>query len=167
MEDSMIETQRCKILRLTNDDYEDVIKLYINHLVRKYLGGAIHDEVILQRKFEETIGQSKDYYYWVIRSITDNEFMGLVSLDNYHDGVNTEVSYQFLPHWWGKGIAEEVIRTIINFSFDDLALNKIVAETQTANIKSCRLLERLGMKLERKLHRFNAEQSLYSIENLS
>jgi ribosomal-protein-alanine N-acetyltransferase len=100
----------------------------------------------------------------VTRSLESNEFIGLTSLDKYHDGKNTEVSYEFLPQWWGAGLATEVIGKLINYAFNDLGLHRLVAETQTANNSSCRLLERVGMTVESKLHKFGAEQSLYSIE---
>lgn len=162
----MIETNRCRLFKLQDSDYDELKKLYTNHQVRKYLGGAIDDEILLRNKFEEILGNWSNTYvnYWVIRLIANNEFMGLVTLDNYHDGKNIEVSYQFLPEWWGSGYATEVLKTIIDYSFKKLGLLRLVAETQTANISSCRLLERVGMILESNLYRFNAKQSLYSIE---
>src|SRR3954452_17049237 len=97
---------------------------------------------------------SDDSFYWVVREKQTHNFIGLVSLDTHHEGVNLEISYQFLPNWWGKGYATEVVRLIINYALNDLKLSMIVAETQTANTSSCRLLERLGMELERTIIRF-------------
>ena len=42
----------------------------------------------------------------------------------------------------------------------------MIAETQTANILSCKLLERVGMKLEQKIQRFGTEQTIYAIYNI-
>lgn len=161
----MIKTKRCKLLIIQDCDYSDLKKLYTNDQVRKYLGGATDDEILLRNKFEEVLDNSRnDAYYWVIRSISNNEFIGLITLDNYHDGKNIEVSYQLLPEWWGSGYATEVLKAIIDYSFGELGLAKLMAETQTENISSCRLLERVGMKFERNLYRFNAKQSIFSIE---
>jgi ribosomal-protein-alanine N-acetyltransferase len=74
-----------------------------------------------------------------------------------------EVSYQLLPQWWRQGYATEVVQKIIQHAFADLALTKVVAETQTANIASCRLLEKVGMLREETLERFGAEQGIFSI----
>jgi [ribosomal protein S5]-alanine N-acetyltransferase len=164
MGEFMIETIRCKLIRIQDSDYEDLKRLYTNHQVRKYLGGVIGDENLLRSKFKEILMKSSVDYYWVIRSIIGNEFIGVVILDKHHDDQNIEVSYQLLPEWWGAGIATEVIKAVIEYSFNELNLPKLVAETQTANKRSCDLLKRVGMKLERNLYRFNAEQSLYSIE---
>lgn len=104
-------------------------------------------------------------FYWVVREKHTDNFIGLVSLDLHHDGHYLEISYQFLPNWWGKGYATEVVQLIITFALNELNLSKIVAETQTANMSSCRLLEKLGMKLERTVSRFGNEQAIYSISS--
>jgi ribosomal-protein-alanine N-acetyltransferase len=61
-------------------------------------------------------------------------------------------------------LATEVIGKLIDYGLNEYKLHKLVAETQTANIKSCKLLERVGMAMECKIHRFDAEQAVYSIE---
>ncbi|WP_413306207.1 GNAT family N-acetyltransferase [Bacillus sp. 1P10SD] len=92
-------------------------------------------------------------------------FIGMVSLDPHHDGIYYEVSYQLLPNWWGVGYATEVVQVVINFALNELKQPKIIAETQIANIVSCRPLEKLGMKLEGTINRFGAEQAIYSIKS--
>jgi [ribosomal protein S5]-alanine N-acetyltransferase len=161
-----LETKRCYLIKLQRTDFEDVEKIYTNEKVREYLGGPIPKEHTL-KKFEDTlerINKDLDSFYWIVRLKNNNDFIGLVSLSKHHDGINIEVSYEFLPNWWGFGYASEVISRIINFAFDQLNLPKIVAETQTANLSSCSLLERIGMKLEQTVHRFGAEQVIYGIE---
>src|SRR5690606_2755021 len=104
-------------------------------MVRRYLGGTTDEELLLQNKFEEVLNKSKmsGVYYWCVRLIDDHKFLGLVSLDRYHDGKNIELSYEFLPQHWGKGYATEVARKLIEYSFTKLDLPKVVSETQTAN----------------------------------
>ncbi len=43
-------------------------------------------------------------------------------------------------------------------------LTRVIAVTQTANMPSRGLLEKLGMKLLRKYERYRAEQTLYTID---
>ncbi|MGG4092528.1 GNAT family N-acetyltransferase [Paenibacillus lautus] len=162
----MIVTPRCKLIKLVSEDLHDVILIYKDPLVRRYLGGTTDDELLLKNKFEEVLSKSKmpGVYFWCVRLIKDDQFIGLVSLDRYHDGKNIELSYEFLPQHWGNGYATEVVRKLIDYSFTEIDLPKLVSETQTANILSCKLLERVGMKLENRLVRFGAEQAVYSIE---
>lgn len=160
----MLETDRCILLDLEPTDYEDIKKLYIDERVRKYLGGTV-DEEGFRLKFSGMYNTGPDSLYWVIKQKQENQFIGLISLDIHHDGISKEVSYQILPLWWGCGYATEVVSKIVDYAFKELGLSRVVAETQSANIASCRLLERIGMELEQKVQRFGAEQSIYSIRN--
>ncbi|MDR6121225.1 ribosomal-protein-alanine N-acetyltransferase [Bacillus sp. SLBN-46] len=160
----MFETERCIISTLRTADFSDVKKLYINEDVRKYLGG-IRQAASIEDVLAEMLHSGDDSFYWVIRKKHTDNFIGMVSLTPHHDGVYYEVSYQLLPIWWGAGYATEVVQVVINFALNELKLPKVIAETQTANISSCRLLEKLGMKLEGTIIRFGAEQAIYSIKS--
>lgn len=160
----MLKTNRCKINNIKKEDYEDIKKLYFNKEVREFLGGIV-DKQAYDHIFSQIITYDKNSFYWVVRYHVNDEFIGLVSLDRHHDGINTEVSYQFMPKWWGDGYGEEIIKRIINYAFEELKLTRIVAETQSANKASCKLLKKIGMKLEQSVERFGAEQYIFSISN--
>jgi ribosomal-protein-alanine N-acetyltransferase len=161
----LFETDRCLINTIKKSDYVDIKSLYGNEKVRNYLGGIRSDNSI-KEVFADMLNSGNDSYYWVVREKHTNNFIGLVSLDPHHDGVYLELSYQFLPECWGKGYATEVVRLLINYALNELKLSKVIAETQTANKSSCRLLERNGMKFERTITRFGAEQAIYSIHKI-
>lgn len=160
---NLLETNRCLLLKLQQKDLQDIRKLYTNENVRQYLGGTWKDEDI-QARFTRMLESSMDSLYWVVREKQSHKFIGLVSLDLHHDEVNREVSYQLLPEWWGAGYGVEVLQTILDYAFTVLNLPKVVAETQSANIASCLLLEKLGMEVIEKVIRFGEEQSIYSIK---
>lgn len=158
----MEETKRCKLFKIQQNDYEDVKKLYTDERVRQFLGGTI-EEPVYKIKFDDMCCVENKGLYWVIRQKDNNQFIGLVSLDLHHDGISTETSYQILPQWWGYGYGTEIVQEVISYAFEKLNLTKVVAETQTANESSCRLLRRVGMSLEETVERFGAEQSIFSI----
>lgn len=161
---NLFETERSYINTFQKSDFEDVKKLYVNQEVRKFLGGILQEDSI-RVALNQMLQLSDESYYWVIREKLTADFIGLVSLDPHHDGNYLEISYQFLPNWWGAGYATEVVQEIINFAFKELNLSKVIAETQTANISSCKLLEKLKMELEKTIIRFGAEQAIYSIQS--
>jgi RimJ/RimL family protein N-acetyltransferase len=49
---------------------------------------------------------------------------------------------------WGRGYATEAARTLLQWAFDTLDLNRVQSETDTRNIASARVLEKLGFELE-------------------
>jgi [ribosomal protein S5]-alanine N-acetyltransferase len=143
-------------------DREEVKTVFENPEVRKYLGG-VPTEASIEGTLNEMVNPAYTAYYWVVRGKFTNEFIGLVSLDPHHDSDDLEVSYQLVPKWWGAGYGTEVVKRVLQFAFDELKLPKVVAETQSKNTSSCKLIERLGMELEKTTIRFGAEQSIYSI----
>ncbi|WP_281863373.1 GNAT family N-acetyltransferase [Planomicrobium okeanokoites] len=161
----MFKTERCVLSAFQESDCEDVSKLFVNEEVRRYLGG-IRDADSLKETLESMLTPQPAAYYWVVRGESTKEFIGLISLDLHHDGIDCEVSYQLLPDWWGKGYAAETVTVIIDFALNSLKLPAVLAETQSENFASCRLLEKLGMGLERKVFRYEAEQSIYAIRCL-
>ncbi|QHJ69928.1 GNAT family N-acetyltransferase [Planococcus halotolerans] len=161
----MFKTERCSLSTFQESDCEDVSKLFTNRQVRKYLGG-IRDADSLKETLEDMLDPHSGSYFWVVRGKSTKEFIGLISLDPHHDGIDYEISYQLLPDWWGRGYAAETAAVIIDFALNSLKLPAVVAETQSANISSCRLLKKLGMELERKFFRYGAEQRLYVIRCL-
>ncbi|MBM7837054.1 ribosomal-protein-alanine N-acetyltransferase [Alkalihalobacillus xiaoxiensis] len=160
----IFETDRCLLTSFQKSDVIDVRQLYVNQEVREFLGGIRNDDSI-EASVVGMLHPKADCYYWVVREKQTDSFIGLVSLDPHHEGVELELSYQFLPEWWGKGYAKEVLREIIAYALTDLHVAKVIAETQTANKSSCKLLEKLGMKEERTLVRFGKEQVIYLIRS--
>jgi len=158
----MFETKRCVLKLMDQKDLEDVKRLFRDEQVRKYLGG-VRDESVIEKSCIEMLEKRENHYYWVIKNKMSQDFIGLVSLDPHHDGETLEVSYQLLPHWWGQGLATEAVQAIIYYGLDELNLNSVVAETRLANSISCKLLEKLGMKEIKRIHRFGNEQIIYAI----
>lgn len=158
----MIETNRCVLLKVQADDYEDVKLLYTNCEVRKFLGGT-QDSGSIAASFKGIHNATSDSLYLIAREKNTTDFIGLVSLDAHHDGVSTEISYQFLPIWWGKGYATEIVRELITYGFINLNITEIIAETQSANKASCRVLQKSGMRYRNTVVRFGEKQTIYGI----
>lgn len=159
-----LQTSRCNLGPVTQEDYVDILTLYTNPKVRQYLGGTIQPEKFSE-KFKDILNQSS--HQWAAKLKETGEFVGLFSLDGHHDGVDIELSYQLAENMQGKGLALEITENLTTFAFGELGLKRLVAETQTANTPSIKLLEKLGMKLERNLERFGAQQSIYAMDSAS
>lgn len=158
----VIHTSRCILSPLCIQNYDDLSTLYADEKARKYLGGIVTGQQFKQ-KFNDLINQNS--YQWAAKTKNNSTFIGLVSIDKYHDNTNYEISYQLIQEMTGKGLGYEIAKQVIDFSFKEMKLRKIIAETQSKNSPSVKLLKKLGMKLESKVMRFNEEQCIYSLEN--
>jgi ribosomal-protein-alanine N-acetyltransferase len=55
-----------------------------------------------------------------------------------------ELSYGFRRDRWGRGYATEAARACVRHGFDELGLEKIVADVEPARPQSMRVLEKCG-----------------------
>jgi RimJ/RimL family protein N-acetyltransferase len=73
---------------------------------------------------------------------------GLIKRDTLDD---VDIGYAFLPEFWGKGYAVEAARAVKNYARDVIGLKRIVAITDPANEGSIRVLEKIGLRFERRV----------------
>ena len=72
--------------------------------------------------------------------------MGLNSID--YENRSCAVGYWVSEEFAGKGIATRCCSRLIDHCFDDLNLHRFVLEASIENIASCRVAEKLGLRLE-------------------
>lgn len=64
---------------------------------------------------------------------------------------NAELGYTISKAHWGKRIATEVSRSLLQFGFQGLNLHRIYATCRPENIGSYKVMEKIGMKREGRL----------------
>ena len=167
----IFKTERCIIKQVNTDDKQDLFSMCDDPNVWQYLGGnstAEHHRKNIEN-MEHLLANADltELTRWAIRSKVDSAFLGCVFLNKHHDGNDVELSYMLLSEHWGNGYASEAASEIIRYAFDENGkkLNRLVAETQSANLVSRKLLEKLGFQKIKELTRFDAEQTLYALDN--
>jgi len=60
-----------------------------------------------------------------------------------------EIGWRLGRSFWGKGIATESAREVLRFGFEDCGLSEIISIFQVGNDASERIMQKLGMHLER------------------
>lgn len=55
-----------------------------------------------------------------------------------------ELRYGVAPEFWGKGIAHEAARTIMQWAVDEREVKRFIVEMEKENTRSARLLQKLG-----------------------
>jgi len=157
-----IITERCTLFPLAETDFNELVPLFTNAEVRKYLGGVRPVEDSL-KGLRFSIAATNEYPF-VVRLHNPNTFIGYISVTPHHNPADMEISYMLLPDYWGNGYARETVKALLIFCKQELNLSRVVSETQTANIRSCRLLETLGYRPESSIERFNEKQTIYAYD---
>src|SRR5262249_29206509 len=76
-------------------------------------------------------------------------FIGFIGLEVAsfvaHYTPCVEIGWRLASEYWGRGLATEGAREIVRYTFDVLGFEDLVATTVPANMRSRRVMERLGM----------------------
>jgi RimJ/RimL family protein N-acetyltransferase len=56
-----------------------------------------------------------------------------------------EIGWRLGHEWWGHGYATEGARAVLGFGFEGLGLAEIISFTVPRNVRSRRVMERIGM----------------------
>lgn len=95
---------------------------------------------------------------WTILNKSNRTIIGWGGLneDPFDPGWGVEVVYFFHPHYWGRGLATELVQASIHQGFKKLNLNKIGAFVHRDNTASASVLTKCGfdfIKYEKQLDR--------------
>jgi RimJ/RimL family protein N-acetyltransferase len=89
------------------------------------------------------------YAQWAVEIPEVTPFAGFVGLSvpafEAHFTPTVEVGWRLAAEYWGHGYATEGARAALEFGFTELKLSEIVSFTVPANVRSRRVMERLGM----------------------
>ncbi len=74
--------------------------------------------------------------------------IGTVNLSVDKDTQTAMLGYAIGRMWWGRGIATEAARATMKWGIETFVLTRIWASTDERNVRSVRVLEKLGMQRE-------------------
>jgi len=160
--DPKLQTDRLFLGPLSILDFLFFYRLQTNATVRRHLGGVIGHRHIFS-KFDQYRRDQGKSGVWVVRRNTFGRAMGLVEIEPHKEREDYEVSYQFLPKFWGLGLAREAVSAVVDHALQDPSLTRVIAETQASNDRSCRLLKSIGMVEIDRIERFGAQQIMWAI----
>lgn len=104
----------------------------------------------LQRN-EQTLAE-KGYGLWkVVFRNNPASLIGFAGFRHFFDPPELQLLYGVHPDWWGNNIAPEVAQAVIQVGFDLLQFDQIVASADAPNQASFRVMEKVGMRFQKKL----------------
>jgi ribosomal-protein-alanine N-acetyltransferase len=124
--------------------------------VRRYIGGAPRTREAAERKFADRPPrpESNRLRMWATVYKPEGVYIGRCGVYP-HFGPSGPIpgegalGFYLARAYWGRGLATEAGRALVNFGFNELHLSKIVTAVQIGNDASVRVLEKLGFALVR------------------
>lgn len=165
----VLTTERLTLRQPTTDDQRDILALRSDPEVNKYLGRqpskTIEDAINFINKINDNFEKNSSIY-WIITRTKTKEFVGTICLYDFSKENNScEIGYELMPKFQGQGIMKEATEKIIEYAFQTIQFQKIVAVTHKDNQNSSKLLEKFDFKKSMEPDLENADLNIYTLTN--
>jgi len=162
----ILETERLILRPLQTDDADFMFELmnepaFIRNVADRGIRNRALAAAYITEKILPSYANFNFGFYRVDLKETSSPIgmCGLVKRDTLED---VDVGFSILERFWGNGYAFEAASAMMEYGRTHLGLARIVGVTAPGNLASIRLLEKLGLKFQRKidLPGFGAAESL-------
>lgn len=171
MSDVIIESERLLLRQFTLADSKFIVQLvnsegwlkYIGDRKIKTTGQAInYIENVLIKGY-----QAYGYGFGLVELKPNHHPIGLCGLIKRDYLPNIDIGFAFLSAYIGKGYGYEIAKKTLQFGFEQLQQEKILAITLPSNRASIKLLEKIGLRYEKTFvsKDTNEELFIYAISN--
>ena len=102
-------------------------------------------ETYAEREARWSPNRQEQWLNWVIRLPT-SQLIGYVQATIYPSG-RAAIAYELSSAYWGRGLARQAVQAMISELVENYQVRALSAVLKRANLRSLRLLQRLGFTL--------------------
>lgn len=159
------ETERLIISKFKIEDALFFLKLTNSPNCLKYIGdkNLISIEDAENYLASKTIKSYSDFdfgFYKLELKSENNKAIGTCGLAKRDELEHVDIGFAFLPEYEGQGFGYEASIAVLKLAKEIHKLNRIAAITVPYNKSSINLLEKLGLKFEKKIKPFEDDEEL-------
>jgi RimJ/RimL family protein N-acetyltransferase len=147
-----LSTDRLRLRPFDDADADALFALHSNAHVLRYWDSPPWTERGRAERFIAACRQMADDGTGArpaVERLSDGAFLGWCGLVRWNpEHRSASLGYCFGEAAWGHGYATEAAGALLRWAFDTLDLNRVQAETDTRNLASARVLEKLGFVRE-------------------
>lgn len=147
-----LTTERLTLRKLLVSDTADMYAYASRQDVTKYLTWYPHPDRSYTHEYLEYLGgryAAGMFYDWAVVYEPECKMVGTCGFTSFNcTSDSAEVGYVINPEYWGKGIATEALRRVLQFGFEEMKLHRIEAKFIEGNVRSRHLMEKVGMTFE-------------------
>jgi RimJ/RimL family protein N-acetyltransferase len=145
-----IETPRLTLRGWQDADVESWVRMNAHPRVTEFLGQSFTREAAASRAALIRAELERNGYGWWVAEIKDGRrFAGAIVLREVPFEARftpaREIGWRLAFEHWGHGYATEAAAAALDFAFRCLGWREVVAFTAAVNLRSQRVMERLGM----------------------
>ena len=162
-----IETARLQLRQFTLDDFDDLFRLYSDPEVMRYLSLRTREQTQASLCKHIQHWQEHNFGMYAVIDKQSGNMIGRCGLGFLDNTPEVELGYVFDKSYWNMGLATEASKATLNYGFEEVKLNRIVAIAKPENIASVRVIQKVGMKYEKDAHFYNVDVVYYAIARVS
>ncbi len=148
LETPHLRTDRLRLRPFTDADVDHLFALHSNPAVMRYWDSPRWSDAARAQRFVAKCREIADEGTGArvaIERAADGAFLGWCGLIEWDpDYRSASLGYCLDEAGWGQGYATEAAHALLRWAFDTLDLNRVQSETDTRNLASARVLEKLG-----------------------
>jgi RimJ/RimL family protein N-acetyltransferase len=147
----ILETERLLLREFDEGDVEPFYRMGSDPAVIRYTGdpggGLTSREHALEVLRSRPMADYRKYGYGRLACVlkATGEVIGFAGLKYLDDVQEVDLGYRLLPAYWGRGLATEACRAILDYGRTRLRLGRIIGLVDPENVASVRVLEKLGL----------------------
>ncbi len=152
-----LETDRLILRDFLRQDWDTLNAILSDPQVTRFMQFASWDEAERREWCEWLLqnasSQESDTYVWAMTLRESGALIGWVGIETASDlkeaaqGVRS-CGYTLNRPFWGQGYMPEAVRAVLIYEFTMLGTSRIIAECNTQNTASARVMQKCGMIYE-------------------
>lgn len=149
-----LESERLLLRKTIASDAEPMFYNWANdNRVTKYLTWQPYESVEqLKNTYHQYLldnADKPDFFDWKIVLKETGEPIGSIGVVNIINDINAvEIGYCLGYNYWHKGIMTEAFSAVIEYLFEEVGVNRIVAKHDVNNPNSGKVMSKCGLKME-------------------
>ncbi len=164
---TILETERLLLREFDEADAPSFFVLGSDPAVTRFTGDALTSiehglEILRTRPIADY--QKHGYGRWACIDKASGQLIGFSGLKYLDDLQEIDLGYRFLPAYWGRGLATESGRAVLDYGFAHLRLERIIGLVAPENVASVRVLEKLGLTFVGMIEYYGKPTAKYAID---
>ncbi|HEV2613591.1 MAG TPA: GNAT family N-acetyltransferase [Gammaproteobacteria bacterium] len=146
----IIETERLILRTWKDNDADEFYRINQDPSVIEFLLGPLTLQEV--KDFIASVNQQFDktgYTLFAVEEKSSGKLIGFIGLSSptweSHFTPCVEIGWRLGSEFWNKGYATEGAKAVLKYGFETVGLKEIVSFTVPANVRSIRVMERIGM----------------------
>lgn len=143
---AIIETNRLYMTKFSPGIAREFYELNADEEVLKYTGdqafSSIKEAIDFLKKY--TSYENHGFGRWSVRTKGNNTWIGWCGLRKTNLG-HVDLGFRLHKRFWNKGYATEASRACLQYAFETLKLDQVIARSNVNNLASIKVIKKLSL----------------------